>query len=241
VIEAFALGLLAASSLVVGALVALVRPVGRRALGLVMAFGCGVLISAVAYELVAEAFLTSAGDGGIALGLMAGAITFFVGDLAIERLGGGDEGASDHEGPGSPLAIVLGTVLDGIPESVVLGISVATATTGGPAMLVAVFVSNVPEAMASTAGLHAAGWRPRSLLLLWTGIALVSAVAAAVGYAWSDGAGAQGVAFVLAFAGGAILTMLADSMMPDAFARGGPLTGVVTTVGFGTGFALAAL
>jgi ZIP family zinc transporter len=242
VVEAFVLGLVAASSLLVGAVIAIRRPPGRRTLGLVMAFGCGVLISAVAYELVAEAFVTAAGEGRIALGLLAGAVTFFAGDLAIDRFGGADrKDAAGEQASGSPLAIVLGTVLDGIPESVVLGVSVASAAATSAPMLVAVFMSNLPEALASTAGLRAAGWRTRSVLLLWGGIALASAVAAALGHALSSGATPAAVAFVLAFAAGAILTMLADSMMPDAFANGGLLTGVVTTIGFGTGFALAAM
>ncbi len=240
--EAFALGLVAASSLLLGAAVALRRPPGRRELGLVMAFGCGVLISAVAYELVAEAFATSAGEGGVALGLLAGAVTFFVGDVAIDRFGGADrKDVSGDQAEGSALAIVLGTVLDGVPESIVLGVGVASATTQSPAMLVAVFMSNLPESMASTGGLRSAGWSVRSLLLLWTSIALASAVAAAIGFAVSSGATPSALAFVLAFAGGAILTMLADSMMPGAFEHGGRLTGVVTTIGFGVGFALATL
>jgi ZIP family zinc transporter len=235
VTEAFVYGLVGASSLLLGALYALWRPIPRKPLGLVMAFGAGILLSSVSYELIGEALLTADGDGGVAIGLMAGAVTFFIGDLLIERSSkkkGSDEGAN------AGLAVVLGTVLDGIPESVVLGVGLVAADPG-PAMLVAVFVSNLPEAMASTTDLHRAGWTSRRLLLMWSGIVLVSALSATVGYSLFGDASDTVLAFVLAYAGGAILTMLADSMMPEAFAESGPLTGVVTSVGFGIGVALS--
>lgn len=238
--EAFGLGAVAASSLLLGALVALAVPVTRRPLGMVMAFGSGVLISSVAYELVEEAFKTSAGPGELGLGLMAGALTFFFGDVVVDRLGGADrKDATGLQASGSALAIVLGTVLDGIPESVVLGVGLVSGTTGSLAMFVAVFLSNLPEAMVSTAGLRTAGWPGRRLLGMWGGIVAASGVAAAVGFTVFDRASPAALAFVLAYAGGAILTMLADSMMPGAFEHGGNVAGVVTTVGFGAGFLLA--
>ena len=239
-IEAFALGALAASSLVVGALLTLWRPPGNRALGVVMAFGAGVLISSVAYELVAEAFEKYEGRAGVTLGLLAGAMTFFVGDAAIDRSGGEHrKDAGGDQAGGTSLGIVLGTVLDGIPESVVLGVGLIGGSTGAGALLVAVFVSNLPEAIASTSGLRSAGWSARRLVAMWGGIAVASGLAAAVGFVAFDDASPATLAFVLAFAGGAVLTMLADTMMPEAYEHGGRLTGVVTTIGFGVGFALS--
>jgi ZIP family zinc transporter len=232
---AFVWGLLAASSLVLGGLIALHRPVGRRALGLVMGFGAGVLISAVAYELVEEAFETSAGEG-VALGLFAGASTYFAGDTLIERLGAGSRGRS---GPG--LAIVVGTVLDGLPESMVLGLTVLEEDRVSGALLVAVFLSNLPEAIAATTGLRAGGWPSRRILALWAGVALVSAVASLIGYAAFDGASPNAVAFVIAFAGGAILVMLADTMMPEAFEKGGRSVGLATALGFALAFVLTTM
>lgn len=240
--EAFAQGLLAASSLLIGALVAMRRPMADRRLGMIMAFGAGILISSVAYELVGEAFDTSAGTGGVGIGLLTGALAFFAGDLVIDRLGG--EHRKDSAGgqaTGSALGIVLGTVLDGIPESVVLGVGLLSGTEVSVAMFVAVFVSNLPEAIASTSGLRTAGWSKIRLVELWSGIALASGLSAAFGYVAFDGASPATVAFVLAFAGGAVLTMLADTMMPEAFEHSGPATGVITTIGFGLGFALATL
>ena len=158
--ESFLWGIVAGSSLVLGGLLALRFPIGRRTLGLIMAFGAGVLISAVAFELVHEAFETSAGDGGVALGLFAGSAVFFLGDTLIDRLGGsGRKSSSGGQAAGSALAIVLGIVLDGIPESLVLGLTVLEAGAVSAAFLVAVFLSNLPEAIAATTGLAQAGWQ----------------------------------------------------------------------------------
>jgi zinc transporter, ZIP family len=239
--EAFLWGLLSASSLLLGGLAALWFRVGSRLLGLVMAFGAGVLISAVAYELVDEAFTTASG-AGIPLGLAAGALTFFAGDAVIDRLGGDDrKSMGGEQAAGSPLAIVLGIVLDGIPESAVIGLTLLHGGAVSAAMIVAVFLSNLPEAVAATTGLATAGWRHRAILLLWTGVVLVSALAALAGYGLFGDASPRTVAFVLSFAAGAILTMLADTMMPEAFQRGGKLVGLATTLGFGVAFAVSAL
>src|SRR5262245_766011 len=143
--EAFLWGAVGGSSLVVGGILALRVSLTRRQLGLIMAFGAGVLISAVAYELVQEAFDTSAGDGGIALGLLAGSLVFFGAEVVIERLSGGEqEGTGGEHAKQAGRALVLGIVLDGIPESLVLGLTVLEAGTVSAAFLVAVFLSNLP-------------------------------------------------------------------------------------------------
>jgi ZIP family zinc transporter len=217
-----------------------VLPVERRVLGLVMAFGAGVLISAVAFELVQEAFDTSAGAGGIAVGLLTGSIVFFVGDLLIDRMGGeGRKRSTGEQATGSGLAIVLGIVLDGIPESLVLGLTVLQAGTVSVALLVAVFLSNLPEAIAATTGLASSGWAHSRIIGLWVLVTLVSGLAALLGYVALDTASPRMLAFVLSFAAGAILTMLADTMMPEAFENSGRLVGVVTTLGFALAFAIS--
>ena len=241
-LTAFGWGFLAGSSLILGGLVALWLPIGTRLLGLVMAFGSGVLISAVSYELVQEAFDTASGHGALALGLVAGSLVFFVGDTLIDRVGGGDRKHSGgDQASGSGSAIVLGIVLDGIPESIVLGLTIVTGGSVSAAFLVAVLLSNLPESIAATSGLARAGWPHRRLLGLWTLVAVVSGLASLVGFALFDSASPDAVSFVLAFAAGAILTMLADTMMPEAFEHGGKLVGVVTTLGFGLAFALSVL
>ena len=241
-LASFAWGFIAASTLIVGGAFALRYRVGERALGMVMAFGSGVLISAVAFELVEEAFNKAGGRGAVALGLCAGSLTFFAGDFLIDRTGGSDRKHSGgRQAEGSALAIVLGIVLDGIPESIVLGLTVVVSGSVSAAFLAAVALSNVPEAIAASSGLSLAGWADRRILGLWTLVAVVSGLAALLGFAVFDSASQETIAFVLSFAGGAILTMLADTMMPEAFEHGGKLVGVVTTLGFGLAFALSAL
>jgi ZIP family zinc transporter len=239
--EALFWGLVASSSLLIGGLVALRVSIDELLLGLVMAFGAGVLLSAVAFELVEEAFAESGLLRDVALGLFAGCAVFSLGDALIDRMGGESRKRIDgDEAEGSPLAIVLGIVLDGIPESAVIGLTVLEGGAVSVAMLVAVFLSNLPEAVAATSGLVDAGWRRSRILELWIGVMAVSGLAALAGYGLFDSASPSVVAFVLAFAGGAILTMLADTMMPEAFAHGGKLAGVMTTVGFATAFAVSA-
>ena len=240
--EAFAWGFVAASSLLLGALIALHRPIALRPLGLIMAFGSGVLISSVAYELVEDAFSTSSGSGAVGLGLLAGALTFSLGDLAIDRFGGdGRKSAAGGQDAGSGLAILFGTVLDGIPESIVLGLSLIGGEGVSVAFLAAVFISNLPEALSSTAGLSKSGWPRGRILGLWTSVTVVCALSSLAGYALFDGAPAAMVAFVQSFAGGALLTMLADTMMPEAFKYGGKQVGLLTTLGFALAFLITTI
>ena len=241
-VESLVWGLVASSSLLIGGVLAMRFRIGLFPLGLIMAFGAGVLISAVAFELVEEAFETSADEGGVALGLFVGAGVFFVGDVLIDRMGGSArKRSSGAQEAGSPLAIVLGIVLDGIPESLVLGLTVLQTGSVSAAMLVAVFLSNLPEAIAATTGLSSAGWRRGPILYLWLLVITVSGLSSLAGYVFLDSASAGTVAFVLAFAGGAILTMLADTMMPEAFEHGGKLVGIFTTVGFAVAFSISVL
>jgi ZIP family zinc transporter len=239
---AFGWGTLAASSLVIGALVALRFHIGLRAIGLIMGFGAGVLVSALSFDLVQEAVDKSSGQGWLVAGVFAGCGVFFGGDRLIDHLGGADrkDAGGDQEG-GSSLAIVLGTVLDGIPESMVIGLTIFEGGAVGAAYLAAVFISNLPEAISSTSGLVAAGWAKSRILWMWVAIALVSGLASVAGYALFQDSSPDTIAFVLAFAAGAILTMLAQTMMPEAYEHGGKLVGVMTTVGFAVAFAIHTL
>ncbi len=239
---AFAWGLLAASSLLIGAGIAMEFRVPRRLLGLIMAFGVGVLISAVSFELVEEAFQAANRGWAVGIGLVAGAVVFFIGDVLIDRMGGRSHRRPDvatQQGPG--LAILLGTVLDGIPESIVIGLTLVNGGSIGVAVVVAVFLSNLPEAIGATSGLKASGWSRQRAFGLWLVVALLSALAALVGFAFFDTASPDVLAFTLAFAGGALLTMLADSMMPEAYSDSGKLVGLVTTLGFGLAYFISVI
>jgi ZIP family zinc transporter len=243
--EAFLWGTVAGSSLVIGGIVALRAPITRRHVGLIMAFGAGVLLSAVAYELVQEAFETSAGEGGIALGLLAGSLVFFLAEILIDRLGKrrsaklGEDASAPTAAVGR--ALVLGIILDGIPESLVLGLTVLEAGTVSAAFLIAVFIANLPEAIAATAALERAGRDTKRIMRFWVLVALGFGAASLAGYVLLDAASPRTVAIVLAFAGGAVLTMVANTMMPEALHHGGRVAGFVTTVGFALAFGISAL
>ena len=239
---AFGWGTLAASSLVIGALVALWLKISLRVIGLIMAFGSGVLISAVSFDLVQEAVDKSSGHGWAVGGFFAGCLVFFGGDRLIDRLGGGQrKDPSGNQEGGSSLSIVLGSVLDGIPESMVIGLTIFEGGAVGAAYLAAVFISNLPESISSTSGLATSGWKKSRILWMWTAIALISGLASLAGYGLFQDSSPGTTAFVLAFAGGAILTMLAETMMPEAYEHGGKFVGVVTTLGFAVAFTIHTL
>jgi ZIP family zinc transporter len=224
-------GALAASSLLIGCAITLWLRPGPRVVALTMAFGAGALISATAYELVLEAISST---GPIVLGMTCGALTFFFADAVIDRRGGENRKAVDGEGvpEGSGQAIFLGTLLDGVPESFVLGLSLAAGGSVSLAFLAAVFISNLPEAIAATGSMTAAGRGHRSVIALWGWVVLASAVSAAAGYLLVVNVPGVDGAFAQAFAAGAVLTMLSDSMMPEAFEHGGPSAGLFTVMGF---------
>jgi ZIP family zinc transporter len=234
VTQALLWGLFAASSLLIGALIAARRPPHRRALGLIMAFGAGVLLSAVSFELIDEAASIGGGGDAVVFGVFAGAATFTLGDIAIGRFQRRHRGqvmpAASEEGAG--LAILLGALLDGVPETAVLGLTLVQTGEIGMAMLVAVFLSNLPEGIAATTTLIEGGWSKRTVLGMWAAVVLACGLAAAAGYLLLDGASTGVISFVYAFSGGAVLTMLATSMIPEAYEHAGRAVGVLTVLGF---------
>ncbi len=238
--EAFGWGAFGAAALLVGALVAYLLSPSRRVIAVVMALGTGLLIGSVSYELVDDA-LEHQAVAWVALMVLVGAAVFTVGDWLLERGGGGDrKDPTGTQTEGSPLAIVLGSVLDGIPESFVLGLTVLQ---GGVSvsLLAGVVLSNLPEGMSSSSGLKAAGWPQGRVVLMWSAVVLVSALAAAAGYALLDPASGRTGALVEAFAGGALLAMLADTLLPEAYAVEGVLTGPLVVAGFAVSLALSAV
>jgi ZIP family zinc transporter len=234
-------GTLAASSLVVGALLGIARVWPNRLVGVVLAFGAGALIAAVSFEL-AEEGVQLAGAGPVAVGLGLGALTYFVCDAAVDRMSARMEerrrgGATDDAGP----ALALGAVLDGIPEQLVLGIGLATGGAVGVGLLVAIFVSNLPEAIGSASELRAAGRTDRDVVLLWVAVAAVCTLATLVGYAIADVASSGLQGGINGFAAGALLVMLVDTMIPDAARKAGRVAGVVTVLGFAVSAGLSGL
>jgi ZIP family zinc transporter len=235
------------AALVVGALVAWFVRVPRVAIASVMAFGSGVLISAVAFDLMAEA----ADTGGLlatAVGFLGGAFAYLAANAVLARHGAkhrkrsgenpGEDQPSEQEQQGSGLAIAIGALLDGIPESVVLGVGLLAGGSVSLSVLAAVFISNVPEGLSSAAGMKRKGRSAGYVFGVWGGIAVISGVAALVGYTALGGAPPELIAVITAVAAGAILTMIADTMIPEAFERTRTWTGVIATVGFLLAFAI---
>lgn len=238
-LEAAAWALLGASSLVAGALLGVFAPLPRRWVALLMAFGAGALVSSLAFDLTEEAFVAG-GPLAVAGGLAAGGLTFFIGDQLIHRAGGARRGNRMREAQGYGPAIVLGALLDGIPESVVLGSTLLAGGAISAPFLAAVFVSNVPESVSATVDLRAEGHRPGWIIGLWVGVSVVSALAGGLGYGLLQGMGGSVlVPLVQAFAAGAILTMLVDTLIPEAYDAGGDLVGLATVLGFAAAFLLS--
>jgi zinc transporter, ZIP family len=233
-------GALAASSLVLGALLSFVRPWSSRQVGLVLAFGAGALISAVSFELAQEGFRVG-GAGITALGLGAGALTYFALDGTIARRGSAGRGRRGRARGSSGTALALGAFLDGIPEQAVLGIGIAAGKGVGVSLLVAIFVSNLPEAMGSADDMLHAGTSREAILRLWLAVAGVCVLATVAGYAIAEAASGKPQAAIDGFAAGALLVMLIDSMIPDARADAGRAAGLVTVLGFAVAAGLSSL
>jgi ZIP family zinc transporter len=236
-------GLVAGGALLIGAAVGWYVSVPARAIASIMAFGAGVLISALSFDLVDEAERT----GGLlatAVGFLAGSAAYVAANSLLVRRGAqhrkrsGKRQPSEDEARGSGAAIAIGALLDGVPESVVLGVSLIGGSGVGVAVLAAVFISNLPEGLSSAAGMKEAGRSRGYVFGVWASIAVMSGLAAMVGYLTLDGASPFLIAVITAVAAGAILAMIADTMVPEAFERTHILTGLITTVGFLTAFAI---
>jgi ZIP family zinc transporter len=232
-------GAFAASSLVLGALLAVSRRWPTRQVGLVLAFGAGALISAVSFELAAEG-LRVGSLGATAVGLGIGALTYFGLDgLIASRCSSGRGRAGRARGSDPGTALALGAFLDGIPEQLVLGIGLAGGEGIGIGLLVAIFVSNLPEAIGSASEMRRSGTDRREILSLWGAVAAICTLASVAGYAIADAASGELRAGIDGFAAGALLVMLIDSMIPDATGESGRVAGLVTTLGFAVATALS--
>jgi ZIP family zinc transporter len=243
-LQAGAWGLIAGGALVVGALVAWFVRVPQQVVAAVMAFGAGVLISALAFDLVDEAERT----GGLVatiIGLLMGAVVYVAANIALTVRGARHrkrsqrgEQPSERQQSGSGAAIAIGALLDGIPESVVLGLSLLGGGGVGVPVLAAIFISNLPEGLSSASGMKANGRSASYVFGVWGGIAVASGLAGLLGVVILQGASPAVIAVITAVAAGAILAMIADTMIPEAFARDHLYAGLIATVGFIVAFAV---
>jgi ZIP family zinc transporter len=222
-LQAFALGAIAQSSLLLSGVIPFVLRIPERVIGILAGIGAGALIAAVAFDLVPESLALAE----VALWFLVGAGIFLIADRIIEdRFGGSDQGG------GGPMGIVLGSVVDGVPESLIFGIQLAAGTPISIAFLVAVMVSNVPQALAPSADLIGSGWRIGRMVALWGSVVVACGIASAVGFALATNLDDVTGARAAAIAAGGLLAMLTASLVPFAYAKGGAWAALGTVVGF---------
>jgi zinc transporter, ZIP family len=239
-------GLVAGTALVIGAALGYWLNVPQRLIASIMAFGSGVLISVLAFDLMEEAY-QQGGFNSTALGFVGGAAVYSAANWVLShreqgakhRKRSGGHQPSEKENPGSGLAIAVGALLDGIPESIVIGVSLLDGGTVSLIAVVAIFLSNMPEGLSSAAGMKRAGRSARYIFGVWGGIALAAGLAAILGYTLFKGASPELIAATTAVAAGAILAMLVDTMIPEAFEQAHNFAGFITVVGFLVAFMLS--
>jgi ZIP family zinc transporter len=239
-------GLAAGSALLVGAGVGDLVGLGKRSIASVMAFGSGVLISALSFDLMADAYRRGGFDSTSA-GFLGGAIIYSLANWVLSRHGAkhrkrsGEQQPSEQQQPGSGLAIAIGALLDGIPESMVIGISLLAGHGVSFVAVIAIFISNIPEGLSSSAGMKKAGRSRLYVFGLWGAITVISGIAALLGYVACRGTSGEFIAAITALAAGAMLAMLADTMIPEAFDDAQNWAGLVTVAGFLVAFILTKL
>jgi zinc transporter, ZIP family len=239
-------GLVAGSALLIGAAAGYLACIPQRLIAGVMAFGGGVLISALSFDLMDEAYKRGGFDS-TAIGFLSGAAIYTAANWYLSRQGAkhrkrsGDQQPSEKENSGSGLAIAVGALLDGIPESIAIGVSMIRGGVVSWVAVVAIFLSNLPEGLSSSAGMKKAGRSARYVFGVWAGIAFISGLAALAGYTVFSHFSSEVIAATTAIAAGGILAMLVDTMIPEAFEEAHNFAGLITVLGFLLAFILTKL
>lgn len=238
-------GLVSGLALVIGALGGYYIRFSERAIAGIMAYGSGVLISMLTFDLMGESFR----QGGIipsCLGFLSGAIVYTIANEILAVYGARNRKRSDkqkstaeEEADNDSMGIALGALLDGIPESVVIGVSLLAGNGVSLVAVVAIFLSNLPEGLASATGMKKAGKSKKFIFGMWLGIAIISGISSYLGYTIFGKLDDTSIAVSGAFAAGAMLCMIIDTMIPEAFAKTHKAAGIIGVLGFLTAFLLS--
>ncbi|QDP41840.1 ZIP family metal transporter [Radiobacillus deserti] len=235
--QAIMWGIIAASATLLGAIIVLSIHIPKKVIGFIMALGTGALIGATSYELLEDALEISS-FREIAIGFLGGALLFTILDIIVSRKGGHQRKGSDRnparkdgKSSGSGMGIFIGTVMDTLPESAMIGLSLVGGKSVSLALVISIFISNLPEGISSTVGLQKSGFSKKKIILLWISVVLFSALSAFLGAYLLEQASNSIKAIMSSFAGGAIISMIASTMMPEAYEEGGPSVGFITAIG----------
>lgn len=227
----FLIGVLSQSSLLLSGLAVYLVKVPDRIVGWIAGFGAGALISAISYDLFTRKSEAQIGIIESGLWLLFGSLIFIGGDYIIDKRIG-------HDNTGPALGIILGAIVDGVPESVILGLQLAAGITFSGAFLFAVWISNIPQALAPSSDLIQRGWSKEKMALVWGGVVLICGIASGLGYLLSNQSSDAAAFKMASFAAGGLLSMLTDSLIPFAYKKGGVISGIWTVVGFVVAFVM---
>ncbi|MEQ6377346.1 ZIP family metal transporter [Bacillaceae bacterium S4-13-58] len=237
-------GTIAGSATMLGALVVLKYSIPKKIIGYIMALGTGALIGATSYELLEDA-VSRSGFFQIAIGFLGGSLIFTFLDIVISRKGGHkrkhsnrDEFVEENSEETSNVGVFIGSVMDTLPESAMIGMSLVGGKSVSIALVVSIFISNIPEGISSTAGLKKSGYSNKKIIVMWALVLFFSALSSLAGAMLLDSASDTIKAMVSSFTAGAIISMIASTMMPEAFKDGGPIVGFITCVGVFTSLVL---
>jgi ZIP family zinc transporter len=239
-------GFIASIPLLLGSIVALFASIPKSIIATIMAFGSGVLIAALSFSLIEEAFSKSQSIPPVIIGFIVGGLSYTIANYILSKKSSGDSrrrkrshgemagGGKDASG----LSLLIGSIMDNIPENMVLGISLVTGSTVNIVLIAAIFISNFPEGLASSEGMKTNGKSRKYIIGIWSIAVLIGTISTAIGFSILSKANSLIISIAISFAAGAILVMLAESMMPEAYKEGGMKIGIATMIGFVVAFVL---